>query len=84
MHFVSFYMYCRERSCRAEVLACSASDAQLFVDCRDSERLFVVRILAYHADRSCGAVACAVSAAYAVRVHDAGCQVYDSMSYLDR
>ena len=84
MYFMSLYMDSCERSCRAEVLTCSATDTSLLIYGRNHQRLRVVRILSYHLDRSGRAVARAVSAAYLVGVHDAVVKVHDSMSDLDR
>ena len=84
MNFVSFNMDCCERSCRAEVFTCSAADASFLIDCRDSERLRVVRILSYHADCSGWAVSCTVAAAYFISVYDTVVEAYHSMSDLGR
>lgn len=84
MYFVSFYMDCCQRPCRAEVLTCSAADASFFVHYRYPERTRVVRILPYHADRSGRAVSCTVAAAYFVSIHDAVVETYDGVSDLDR
>ena len=84
MYFVSFYMNCGQRPCRAKVFACSASDAPFLIHYRNPERLRVVRILPYHADGSGRTVSCAIAAADFVCVHDAVVKAYDSVSYLDR
>ena len=84
MYFMSFNVDCRKRSCRAEVLTCSAADTSLLIYGRNHQRLRVVRILSYHLDRSCRAVAGTVAAAYSVCVHDAVVKIHDSMSDLDR
>ena len=84
MYFMSFYMYRCERSCRAEVLTSSASDAVFFVHNRNLERLRVIRILSYHADSSCRTMSCAVSAVDVISIYDTVVKTYHSMSYLDR
>ena len=84
MDFVSLNMNGSERSCRAKVFACSAADASFLIDCRDSERLRVVRILPYHADCSGWAVSCTVAAAYLISVYDAVVEAYYSVSDLGR
>ena len=84
MYFVSFYMDCCKRSCRAEVLTCSATDTSFLIYGRNHQRLRVVRILSYHLDSSGRAVTGAVAAAYSVGVHDAVVKIHDSMSDLDR
>ena len=84
MNFMTFNMDCSKRSCRAKIFACSAADASLFVDSRDSERVLIIRILFDHSDRSCRTVAGAVPAAYIVFVDNACVEIYDCMSYLDR
>ena len=84
MYFVSFYMNRRERSCRAEVLTCTASDTSLFVHNRNPWRPWVVRILPYHADRTGRTVSCTVAAAYIVSVYDAIVKINYGKSYLDR
>ena len=37
MYLVSFYIDGAERTCRAKVLACSASDAPFYIHYRDTE-----------------------------------------------
>ena len=48
MSFVSFNIYCRERSHRAEVFACSATYASCLVDGWHLWRLGVVRVYGNH------------------------------------
>ena len=84
MDFMTLNVDGGKRSCRAEVLACSAADASLLVYNRDSERVLIVRILLHHADRSGRTVACAVTAADLIRVHDTIVKAYYCMSDLDR
>lgn len=83
MYLMAFHMDGCKWPCRAEVLTCSAADASLFVDCRNHERIRIVRILADHPYRTVRAVACAVSAADFVSVHNAEVKVHDGVSYLD-
>ena len=84
MNFMAFYMDGSKRSCRAEILTCSASDATLFIHGRDSERVLLIRISLDHSDCSGRAVASAVSAAHIVFVYNACVEVHDCMAYLDR
>lgn len=83
MYLMTFHMDGCKRPCRAEVLTCSAADASLFVDCRNHERIRIVRILADHPYRTARAVASAVSAADLVCVDDAIVEIYHGMTYLD-
>ena len=84
MYFVFFYMNSRERSCRAEVLTCTASDTSLLVHYRNSWRSRIVWILSYHADGSDRAVSCTVAAAYAILIDNAVVEANDCMAYLYR
>lgn len=81
---MSFHMNGRERPCRTEVFACSASDAPFFIYGRDHERLRVVRILADHPDGSGRTVACAVAAFHSVSVHYAAVEIDYRVADLDR
>ena len=83
MYFMSLYMDSCKRSCRAEVLTCSATDTSFLIYGRNHQRLRVVRILSYHLDRSCRAVAGTVAAAYSVSIDYAVVEVHYCMSYLD-
>ena len=84
MNFMSLNMDSCKRSCGAEVFTCSATDTSFLVHGRDSERFRIIRILSDHSDRSGWAVACAVSATDAIRVHDAVVKADHRMSDLDR
>ena len=84
MNFMAFNMDGCKRSCRAEILACSTSDASFFINGRDPERILLIRIALYHSYRSGRAVAGAVSAAHIVFIDNACIEVHDGMSYLDR
>ena len=81
---MTLYVDCCKRSCRAEVLTCTASDASFLVHYRYSERLVIVRILSYHTDCTGRAMTCAVAAAYFVCVDYTAAEIYYSMSDLDR
>ena len=84
MNFMAFHMDGGKRSCRAEVLTCTASDASFLVHYRYSERLVIVRILSYHTDCTDRTVTCAVTTAYFVCVDYTAAEIYYSMSDLDR
>ena len=83
MYLMTFHMDGCKRPCRAEVLTCSAADASLFVDCRNHERIRIVRILADHPYRPVRTMACTVSAADFVSVHNTEVKIHYGMSYLD-
>ena len=83
MYFMSLYMDSCERSCRAEVFTCSATDTSLLIYGRNHQRLRVVRILSYHLDRTGRAVAGTVAAADSVGVHYAVVEIDNGMTDLD-
>lgn len=83
MYFVSFNVDCGERSCRTQVLAGTAAYAPFLIDCRNHQRLRIIRILPYHPDGSARAVTCAVAAADFVSIHDAVVKIYNCVSDLD-
>lgn len=83
MYFVSFNVNCGERSCRTQILAGTASDASFLIDCRNHQRLRVIRILPDHTDGSGRAVTCTVAAADFISIHDAVIKIHYSVSYLD-
>ena len=83
MYLMSLNVDGCERSCRAEIFTCAASDAPLFEYSRDHERVRVIRVLAYHSYRSVRAVACAVAAAYTIGVYHTVVEVDHGVSDLD-
>ena len=81
---MSLYMDSCERSCRAEVLTCSAADTSLLIYGRNHQRLRVLWILSDHSDGSGRAVACTIAAFHTICVDHAIVKIHDSMSDLDR
>ena len=83
MNFMALHMDGGKRSCRAEVLTCTASDASFLVHYRYSEGLVIARILSYHTDCTNRAVTRAVAAADLICIYYAVAEIYHCMSYLD-
>lgn len=71
MNLVTFYMYCLDRSCRTVVLACSASDASFFIDCRDKERILILGIFHDQTDGSHRTVSGTSQTFHVVCIYDA-------------
>ena len=82
MYFVAFDMNCCKRSCRTQILACSASDASFFIYGRNHERLRVFRVFADQSDCSGRTMSCTVAAFYPVSIDDAVCEIHYGMAYL--
>ena len=68
MNFATFYIDCAERSSRAEVFACAATDAFLSVDHRYLATVIFLRL--YHHDGSRRAMALAVATFDAIGRYD--------------
>ena len=81
---VSLYIYCAQRTCRAQVLTCSAADASLLIYNRNPERVLVIRVLPYQLYGSGRTVAGTVAAAYSICIDYTIVKIDNCVSYLDR
>ena len=70
VHFISFHVYCAERSGGAEVLAGATADAFVLVD-GGHLHLAIRAFVIHHLDSSSGAMSCTVAAADTVGQHHA-------------
>ena len=80
MHQMSFDMYGMGR---AEVFAGAASYASFFIDGRDAQRFFVIRIFLYESDRSDRTMAGAVATSDIVCIDHAEVEPDHCMAYLN-
>ena len=76
MFLEAVHMDCAVWSCRAKVLASTATDASVFYDRRYPDGFRVVHILAKHSDSPCRAVASTIAATYAIFVSYTKIEIY--------
>ena len=79
---MAFYVYGRERTGRAEVLAGSAAYATFLIHSGYEEGFFVLRIEFYHPDGPRRASACTVAATYSVSIDYAVVKINHGVAYL--
>ena len=66
MHFVTFYIDGRIRTCRTQILTGTTADAACLVDSGNIRRFLVVWVAGYHLNGAYRTVACTVAAFYTI------------------
>ena len=76
-------MDCGQRSRRADIFACAASDTPVFVNSRNPQPVVAVRLFSYHSYGIGRAMLRAVAAVYTICVNDTIVKVDHCYTYLD-
>ena len=82
MTLMTLYVYSFDRLSRAVMLTCSTADTSFLVNCRDQERILILKVFYDKTDSSCRAVSGATQALYIVSVYDAKVGIDDGVTYL--
>ena len=83
MCFVTLNVDCSQRSRRADIFACAASDTPVFVNSRNPQPVVAVRLFSYHSYGIGRAMLRAVATVYAICVYDTIVKVDHCYAYLD-
>lgn len=76
-------MDCGQRSRRADIFACAASDTPVFVNSRNPQPVVAVRLFSYHSYGIGRAMLRAVATVYTICVNDTIVKVDHCYAYLD-
>lgn len=76
-------MDCSQRSRRADIFACAASDTPVFVNSRNPQPVVAVRLFSYHSYGIGRAMLRAVATVYTICVYDTIVKVDHCYAYLD-
>lgn len=76
-------MDCSQRSRRADIFACAASDTPVFVNSRNPQPVVAVRLFSYHSYGIGRAMLRAVATVYPICVNDTIVKIDHCYAYLD-